>query len=92
MIPIAAFDYMVGHWLTETVLHLDLMRYNPSWMDWVNKKIGYYLIQYLGITELCFWCFIIGGAIVSLVISITMYPFVKYSLTRLLRQRNRENI
>lgn len=91
MIPIAALDYSIGHWLTETVFKLDLMRYNPSWMAWVNNKIGYYLVQYLGIAELCFWCFIIGGMVVASVISLASYPFMKIFFTKLIRQRNREN-
>ncbi len=74
MIPIAALDYIFGQWLVEKVLGLDLLRYNPSWMEWVNKKIGYYLVSYLGIEELCFWCFMIGGNLIALMVGFIAYP------------------
>lgn len=76
MIPIAAFDYIFGHWLTESVLKFDLLRYNPSWMHWVNSKLSG-LTHYLGIEKLCFWCFFIGGNILALAIALLSYPVLK---------------
>ena len=76
LIPIAALDYIFGHWLTESVLGLDLLQYNPSWMHWVNTKLSF-LTAYLGIEQLCFWCFFIGGNIIACMVALLSYPFLR---------------
>lgn len=85
MIPIAAFDYMVGHWITDTVLGLNLEMYDPSWMAWVNQKISF-LTDFLGIEKLCFWCFLIGGNIIALLVAAISYPFLKHWCGRLVEK------
>ena len=74
MVPLLAVEYIFGRWLFNSVLGIDLVKYNPSWMAWFNGKVGHYLSDYLGIPELCFWCFIAGGTIFALVIAIMAYP------------------
>lgn len=76
MVPIAAFDYVVGKWLVTDILGYDLTPYNPSWMTWVNEKIGNYLVDYLGIETLDFWAYIIGGSLVSFIITLSIYPLL----------------
>jgi uncharacterized protein (DUF2062 family) len=86
MLPLAAADYYVGWWFTHAILHIDLMKYNPSWMNWVNNKVGNYLMKYLGIQSLSLWSFIIGGIILSIIVAAIVYPTVffgfKYYKTR----------
>lgn len=82
-IPIIVFNYMFSEWLIEGVLGYDLTPYNPVWMEWVNAKIGPYLYSWLGVDELCFWCFFIGSNIVALVITLAMYPFIMRMSKRL---------
>ncbi|MFA6066690.1 MAG: DUF2062 domain-containing protein [Candidatus Babeliaceae bacterium] len=87
MIPIAAFDYYVGDWFARCILHTDLMPYNPSFMYWINNKIGVYLIKYLGICELAFWNFVIGGLILSTIVALVTYPCALMLFTRIASKR-----
>lgn len=89
MIPIAAADYLVGLYVVERWLGYDLMPYNPAFMDWVNNKIGYYIMNYLGIPALCFWYYIIGGLILALCVSLLAYPLFRYIFVNY--QRHHEN-
>ena len=77
MLPIYAIDYLFGYWLLFSMGNIDLMPYDPFWMEWINKKIGSYLSLYLGIQKLCLWYFLIGGFILAATISIIIYPFIK---------------
>lgn len=77
MIPIAAADYIVGLWLIEIKLGYNLVPYNPFFMDWINRKIGYYIMKYLGIKQLCFWYYILGGLILAFILSVLLYPIIK---------------
>lgn len=89
MIPIAALDYIFGHWLVEKVLCLNLEQYNPSWMDWVNAKISG-VTSYLGIESICFWCFMIGGNIIAVTLAAASYPFLKKMCVRLVNKYSHE--
>lgn len=77
MIPIAAFDYWIGFFIMERLWGVSLLDYNPSFMEWVNRKIGVYIMRYLGIPKLCFWYYIGGGFLVSLVVGALCYPLSK---------------
>lgn len=88
MLPIAAADYYVGNWFTKSVLGVDLIKYNPSWMGWVNNKIGFYLMKYLGISELSLWSFVIGGILLSIVVAAITYPIALMFFKRALRKRH----
>lgn len=77
MVPIAALDYIFGLWLIHVRLGYDLMPYNPSFMEWINKKIGYYIMKFLGISKLCFWYYFIGGLLLAAILSILLYPIIK---------------
>ena len=85
MVPIAALDYVFGYWVTETLLGMNLIQYNPSWMGWVNTKISF-LTNYLGIHELCLWCFLIGGNILALTFAAISYPFLKNLSHRIIKK------
>lgn len=88
MIPLAAMDYAFGHWFIEGLLHIDLSAYDPSWMWWINERIGPYILPYLGLDEFCFWCFIIGGNIIALSVSLVSYPCaLKWSRSIALRKQ-----
>jgi hypothetical protein len=72
MIPIVVMNYAVGHWVFERFLGLSLSAYNPSFMAWINSKIGPCINTYLGITELSFLTYILGGLLFSFALS---WPF-----------------
>jgi len=88
MVPLLALDYIFGEWLFKTVLNIDLLKYNPSWMVWFNSKIGHYLSDYLGITELSFWSFILGGTILALIIALVAYPCIKPIFNYIAQKKN----
>lgn len=73
MVPIIVADYACGYWLIDRLMGIDLVAYNPSWVAWINAKIGPYLQQYLGVTSFCFWCYIIGGLIFCAICSLPFY-------------------
>ena len=70
MIPVYVADYEVGKYIVHRLLGLDLMPYNPSWMNWLNMKISC-----LGIPNLSLWTFIIGGNVLGLGLALLLYPF-----------------
>ena len=81
MIPIAATGYSCGHWVSQSLLKVDLTHYDPSWMTWINAKIGSHVASYLGIKKLCFWYYFIGGNILAIVAIIFIAPFLyRYAL------------
>ena len=82
MLPFILSNYFVGHILFEWLLEWDLSQYNPSWMEWVNNKIGPYITPYFGIDEICLWCFLIGGTVVGVCVGIASYWLVLPILRR----------
>ena len=77
MFPIVVADYAVGHMVIERWMGMNLVAYNPSWMGWINSKIGPTLYKYLGVTQVCFWCYILGGLLLATICSLPLYPFLK---------------
>jgi uncharacterized protein (DUF2062 family) len=84
MVPLYVADYMFGVLLFHKVLGLDLIRYNPSWVDKFNAFISRYINmeKYIGGGPFCFWCLMLGGLILPLLISIVLYPIMKPVFTK----------
>jgi uncharacterized protein (DUF2062 family) len=82
MLPIAVADYATGHYVLEWALGINLISYNPSFMSWINTKIGPTIYHYLGIEQLCFWCYILGGVLFCLLVSWPLYWLLKHSFDR----------
>jgi uncharacterized protein (DUF2062 family) len=91
MIPIVVLDYVVGRWVAESLLGIDLLKYNPGWMasvnKWLDAKIGHYVRQYINVSDLSFWAYFIGGHIVALSIAFIIYPISKYFFKKLIERR-----
>ncbi len=87
MIPIYVAGYAIGVWFFKTVVGIDLLQYNPWWIDKFNAFLSKYIDveKYLG-AELCFWCLLLGGLLLGLMISLPLYPLLKRALTRLAAQ------
>lgn len=68
MIPIYLAGYATGLFITNTLFGVDLLPYNPSWMQWLNLKISC-----LGIPNLSLWAFLIGGHVLGLAIALLAY-------------------
>lgn len=88
LLPIYVIDYFFGVWLFDSVLKLNLIHYNPSWMDKFNSYIGQYIDfkKYTGEGAFCFWCLILGGIILGFIISLIMYPIMKHVFKKLIEK------
>lgn len=73
MIPIIALNYAVGDLLVGKLMGIDLRPYDPAWALWVTERISHYT----GMTQLCFWYYCIGGAIVAIIGGCLMYMLIQ---------------
>ncbi|HJM68787.1 MAG TPA: DUF2062 domain-containing protein [Candidatus Babeliales bacterium] len=79
--PLLVGEYVIGQ---KIVTLLGWQFENPAWVISFNKLLS----TYLGLPEICFWTFIIGASVMTLVVSIILYPIVKYVFTTFIpRQR-----
>lgn len=68
MVPIYLAGYGVGIFITHTLLGIDLLPYNPVWMQWLNVKMSC-----LGIPNISLWAFLIGGHVLGLLVALLAY-------------------
>jgi len=73
MVPVYALDCKFGD-LIFYLLGIDGVLLNPSWMSPVN----HFLATYIGLSNISFWSFIIGGNLLALVMSGILYPIFSY--------------
>ena len=87
IVPIYVMDYFFGYWLFEKVLNLNLMQYNPSWVDAFNRFLSKYvdLAKYTG-SVFCFWCLMLGGFLLAFLISLALYPLMLRFFQRVKKQ------
>lgn len=78
MIPLMIADYAIGYWITECLFGWELAVYNPSWVDWLNTKLSPYLHDYLGVSDFCFWCYILGGLLFAFLATLICYFPLRY--------------
>jgi len=78
MVPIYAFDCIVGDWIFM-FLGIDSMQYNPSWMNGLNA----WLSSYIGYSGVSFWAFIVGGNLLAILLSVILYPVFSYCFARM---------
>lgn len=92
MVPIYVADYMFGVALFHKILGINLNQYNPFWIDKFNVILSRYIDmkKYFGGGELCFWCLLLGGLILSLSISVVLYPIMKRIFTRLVKKIHKD--
>lgn len=83
MIPIAIADYATGYILFTYIIPWDACSYNPSWFEWVAQKIAPYITYYLGVTQVCFWYFVVGGLVFAILVSVPLYPLFYYCYKKL---------
>lgn len=84
MLPIYALGYNTGEFILGTVCGLDTALYNPCWMQPVTTRLG----ALLGLSNLSFWSFIVGGNILGLCIACLLYPVIKRFFEQLVRENN----
>jgi len=90
MLPLAALEYYVGHFITEKILHVDLVPYNPSWMTWVNAKLTSCLSKYIGTAELSLWSFLLGGLVLGIIVAAITYPCSLYLFNYMRRRKEHQ--
>jgi len=78
MVPVYAFDCMVGNWVFSFV-GIDSMQLNPQWMIGLNE----FLASYIGLSGISFWSFMVGGNLFGIAISVMLYPIFSYFFTRI---------
>jgi uncharacterized protein (DUF2062 family) len=84
MVPIILANYITGYFVfTYLIPSWDWVRHNPTWVAWLTNKIQPTVNRYLGLQDLYFWYFIIGGILFAGVLSIPWYPYFVKLFTRL---------
>lgn len=78
MLPLLAFDYVVGEFLMHKVIGINLVAYNPTWMTWIEDKVGPYFASTLGVVEIDFWSFMIGGTLFAACCAVVSYGLCRY--------------
>lgn len=91
MIPICVADYMFGSWLLNKLLNINMLPYNPHWIDsfsaFLNKHID--LARVTGGGPLCLWYLVIGGLVLPIILSIVMYPIMRVAFSYLIKKLGR---
>jgi len=79
MIPFYTFDYVVGYWITHSLIGL-----NPTWTISLAKLFGS--------GNICLWSFFVGGNLLGLLAAIIAYPIAKVAFEKIAaRVANPEN-
>ncbi|MFH1831507.1 MAG: DUF2062 domain-containing protein [bacterium] len=63
MVPVFAGEYVFGHWLVHSFLHM-----NPTWTLSLGKIFGS--------GSVCLWSFFIGCNILGIVLAVLAYPVI----------------
>lgn len=68
MVPIYLAGYATGSFVTNTILRIDSLAYNPEWMQWLNVKLAS-----IGIPDLSLVAFLVGGHVLGLLLAVLAY-------------------
>jgi len=84
LIPIYVTGYAFGAWFFSKIVGIDLIQYNPWWVERFNNFLSKYIDikQYIG-SELCIWYLLGGGFLLAALVCIPLYPLLQRVLTRL---------
>lgn len=82
MVPLMAGGYYVGYKILHGFLGISVAAINPSIMDWVNQ----YIHKFIGIADVSFWAFLLGGNLVGILVAIGMFPFLCWFFKKLAEQ------
>ena len=70
MVPIYTSGYFFGHWLLHWHMGISVVDINPTWMAPLNT----FLHSYIGLTDVSFWAWLIGGNILGILLAFIAYP------------------
>jgi len=78
MVPVYASGYLFGQFVLSTLLGINTLSLNPTWMAPLNSVIS----RHTGIQGISFWSFLIGGNLLGILLSVMLYPIVRYVFKR----------
>lgn len=73
MLPIAAFEYKVGEWLTHNVLTVQVNITQPAIHSLIKTHIDPYLSRWVTVSDISLWSFIVGAHAVGLAAALIVY-------------------
>jgi len=93
LIPIYVSGYALGAWFFTKVVGIDLIQYNPWWVERFNTFLSKYvdLKQYIG-AELCLWYLLGGGFLLATMICLPLYPLLTRILSRIAIQLEKQKV
>lgn len=83
MVPVYMSGYVLGYWLLHSLWGLPVIGSNPLWMQSVNS----FLQVKLGITNISFWAFMLGGNVLGVVLGMICYVVLLPVFVRLALQQ-----
>lgn len=72
MIPVYMSGYLFGHFILHSWLRIGIATTNPWWM----KSVNIYVQNYLGISDISFWAFILGGNLLGALLAALCYTIM----------------
>jgi len=87
MVPIMAIDYCIGHVVFERILQMDMHSYSPTWLSWVDAKVGYALSYIVPMESFALGNYLLGGLLFAFVCSALVYVVLYYIFHRVLQQK-----
>lgn len=93
LLPIYVTGYALGVWFFNKIVGIDLIPYNPWWVERFNTFLSQYvdMKNYIG-TELCLWYLLGGGFLLATIISVPLYPILTRVLSRLALQLEKQKV
>jgi uncharacterized protein (DUF2062 family) len=93
LIPIYVTGYAFGAWFFTKVVGVELIQYNPWWVERFNIFLSKYIDikQYIG-AELCLWYLLAGGFLLATIITVPLYPILIRTLSRLAEQLEKQKV
>lgn len=93
LVPIYVTGYALGVWFFSKVIGIDLVPYNPLWVERFNTLLSRYvdMKSYIG-TELCLWYLLGGGFLFAILLVVPLYPVLTKLLSRLALQLEKQKV
>lgn len=82
MVPLMAAGYWLGYKILHVWMGLPVEALNPAIMASVNASI----YNYLGISNVSFWAFMLGGNVLGIAVAVGMYPLLHRLFKELIKQ------
>lgn len=82
MVPLMLGGYWVGYKIIHSWLGFSVAAINPPIMGVMNA----YIHKYIGLQDVSFWAWMLGGNLVGLVVAIVSYPFLHKLFKQLIAQ------